>query len=115
MCLSTEPSVSIRAPAGCSGMGPYVGALRQRLMVEYMLQTREVSTRKHGLFAITGGFHKVSRVEISNPHSPPFDTAPSDPVPADPASSYRLIRSDVEKRPTFQTLATLPSEAFQSA
>ncbi|KAG9055563.1 hypothetical protein FS842_001837 [Serendipita sp. 407] len=63
-------------------------ALRQRLMVEYMLQTKEVPTRRHGFFIIMGGFHKFSRAEIPT----------SDPAPSDP-----LIKPNVEKRITDKT------------
>ncbi|KAG8754527.1 hypothetical protein FRC14_004993 [Serendipita sp. 396] len=40
-------------------------ALRQRLVVEYMVRTGKVPTRRHGFFIIMGGLHKFSRVEIS--------------------------------------------------
>ncbi|KAG8820313.1 hypothetical protein FRC19_008990 [Serendipita sp. 401] len=63
-----------------------IWALRQRLMVEYMIQNGKVPTRKHGFFIIMGGFHKFSR-------SAPLDSAPLDSAPFDP-----LIGSNVEKR-----------------
>ncbi|KAG8812280.1 hypothetical protein FRC19_003268 [Serendipita sp. 401] len=60
-------------------------ALRQRLVVEYMVRTRKVPTRRHGFFIIMGGFHKFSRADISK--SAPFD----------PALSDRLVGSGVEQ------------------
>ncbi|KAG8855070.1 hypothetical protein FRB91_002728 [Serendipita sp. 411] len=65
-------------------------ALRQRLMVEYMVRNKQVPTRRHGFFVVMGGFHKFSKVKVSAP----YDRATSDRAPSD-----LLIGSDAEKMP----------------
>ncbi|KAG9051934.1 hypothetical protein FS842_010807 [Serendipita sp. 407] len=61
-------------------------ALRQRLVVEYMVRNEQVPTRRHGFFVVMGGFHKFSRVDISKSATSP------------PASPDPTIGSDIEKR-----------------
>ncbi|KAG8851097.1 hypothetical protein FRB91_008458 [Serendipita sp. 411] len=76
-------------------------ALKQRLVVEYMVRNKQAPTRRHGFLIIMGGFHKFTKVEVSAPYDPATsDPVPSDPAPSDLAPSDLLIGSDVEKRPT---------------
>ncbi|KAG8863657.1 hypothetical protein FRC20_010595 [Serendipita sp. 405] len=76
-------------------------ALRQRLVVEYLVRNKQAPTRRHGFFIIMGGFHKFSKVEVLAPSDPATsDPATSDPATSDPVPSDPLIGSDVEKMPT---------------
>ncbi|KAG8853787.1 hypothetical protein FRB91_004383 [Serendipita sp. 411] len=68
-------------------------ALRQRFVVEYMVRTKKVPSRRHGFFIIMGGFHKFSRVKT-------LKLTLSDPPISDPAPSDPLIWSDIEKKHT---------------
>ncbi|KAG8826598.1 hypothetical protein FRC19_008528 [Serendipita sp. 401] len=72
-------------------------ALRQRLVVEYLIRKRRGLTRRHAFFIVMGGFHKFTRVEtsISTPSllgPTPYNLAPFDGV----------IRLDEEKGPTIK-------------
>ncbi|KAG8809784.1 hypothetical protein FRB91_005157 [Serendipita sp. 411] len=68
-------------------------ALRQRLVVEYMVRKRKDLTRTHGFFIIMGGFHKFTKFKIST-------RVPSDslPVSSDPSMESDLEKNTIDKK-----------------